>query len=111
MKASTISGSRPSQRLHQPGLAPPLTLAATSEAVKSQVVKDRSKLFQTPVRWKLEDLGKLTASGIPVMGGVAGGKKLGISGDGRTYKEMVTKKNCNSGKLIAKNVERGAVRV
>jgi len=28
-----------------------------------------------------------------------------ISGDGRTYAD-VTKKNCNSGKLIAKNVER-----
>jgi len=44
-------------------------------------------------------------SGIPVMGGVAGGKKVVISGGGRTYADF-TKKDCNSGKLIAKNVER-----
>ena len=58
-------------------------------------------------------------SGIPVMGGVTGGKQLGISG--RSYKDVVTK-NCKSGKMIAKSesavelivksVERkGAVRV
>ena len=58
-------------------------------------------------------------SGIPVMGGVAGGKKAAISGipvmggviGGRTYAD-VTKKNCKSGKSIAKNVERkNALRV
>ena len=65
---------------------PPQTLAATSEAVKSHVVKDRSNL----------------GSGIPVMGGAENGKKKG--GNVRSYKDVVTAKSAVE--LSVKKVEK-----